>query len=107
MVSDEEGLFPNDVVIGERRASDTLVAGDVVIAMVDDALLIRSYTVSDEGYKLLKDHAHIPSIHIPFEAVTHFWKVSFVFLKRYPKFTSKLAVKINELDTKLTQLLSK
>jgi hypothetical protein len=55
----------------------------------------------------LKDHAHIPSIHIPFEAATHFWKVSFVFLKRYPKFTSKLAVKINELDTKLTQLLSK
>jgi transcriptional regulator with XRE-family HTH domain len=107
MVSDEEGLFPNDVVIGESRASDTLVAGDVVIALVDDALLIRSYTVSDEGYKLLKDHAHIPSIHIPFEAATHFWKVSFVFLKRYPKFTSKLAVKINELDTKLTQLLSK
>jgi transcriptional regulator with XRE-family HTH domain len=105
MVSDEEGLFPNDVVIGESKASDALIAGDVVIALIDDALLIRRYTVSDEGYGSLTDHT--PSLEIPIVAAAHFWKVSFVFLKRYPKFSSKLAIKINELDTKLTQLLLK
>jgi transcriptional regulator with XRE-family HTH domain len=105
MVSDEEGLFPNDVVIGESKASDALIAGDVVIALIDDALLIRRYAVSDEGNASLTDHT--PSLDIPITAAAHFWKVSFVFLKRYPKFSSKLAIKINELDTKLTQLLLK
>ena len=105
MVSDEEGLFPNDVVIGESKASDALIAGDVVIALIDDALLIRRYTVSDQGNASLTDQT--PSLDIPIAAATHFWKVSFVFLKRYPKFSSKLAIKINELDTKLTQLLLK
>jgi transcriptional regulator with XRE-family HTH domain len=107
MVSDEEGLFPNDVVIAESRGAETLVEGDVVVVLVNDALRIRRFANADTGYELVADHIHIPSIHIPFEAVVYFWKVSFVFLKRYPKFTSKLAVKINKIDTKLTQLLLK
>ena len=107
MVSGEEGLFPNDVVIGESTNNDALIDGDVVIALVDDELLIRRFTISDRGYELVADHIHIPSIYIPFDTVVYFWKVSFVFLKQYPKFTSKIAVKMNELDTKLTQLLSK
>jgi transcriptional regulator with XRE-family HTH domain len=107
MVSDEEALFPNDVVIGESRDSNALIQGDVVVVLVNHELLIRRYTISDKGYKLLTDHTHIPSIDISFDAAIYFWKVSFVFLKRFPKFTSKLSVKINELDTKLTQLLSK
>lgn len=105
MVSDEEGLFPNDVVIGESKSVDALIAGDVVIALVDAVLLIRRYTISDKGHASLTEQT--PSLDIPIEAATHFWKVSFVFLKRYPKFTSKLAIKINELDTKLSQLLLK
>ena len=61
MVSDEEGLFPNDVVIGESKASDALIAGDVVIALIDDALLIRRYAVSDEGNASLTEdgRAHV------------------------------------------------
>jgi transcriptional regulator with XRE-family HTH domain len=104
-VSDEEGLFPNDVVIGESKNIDALFAGDVVIALVDDALLIRRFTISDNGDTSLTGQSR--SLDIPIAAATYFWKVSFVFLKRYPKFTSELAIKINELDTKLTQLLLK
>lgn len=107
MVSEEEGLFPNDVVMGERRGPEALIEGDVVVVMVNNLLLIRRFANADAGYELVADHIHIPSIHIPFEDVVYFWKVSFVFLKGYPKPTSKLAVKINELDRKLTQLLSK
>ena len=107
MVSEEEGLFPNDVVIGARREPETLVEGDVVVVLLDDVLRIRRFANADTGYELAADHIHIPSIYIPFEAVVYFWKVSFVFLKATPKLTSKLAVKINELDRKLTQLLSK
>jgi transcriptional regulator with XRE-family HTH domain len=107
MVSDEEGLFPNDIVIGDRREAETLVEGEVVVVLVDDTLQIRRFAISETGYKLMADHIHIPPICVPFEAAVYFWKVSFVFLKRYPKHSSKLSDKINELDRKLTQLLSK
>jgi transcriptional regulator with XRE-family HTH domain len=107
MVSEEEGLFLNDVVIGARKAPETLVAGDVVVVLMDDTLRIRRFAISKTGYELMADHIQIPPIYIPFEAAVYFWKVSFVFLKRYPKHTSKLADKMNELDRKLTQLLSK
>ncbi len=107
MVSNEEGLFPNDVVVGESIVSENLVQGDVVIVLVDDELLIRRYDASDVGYSLLADHINIPPIIIPYEVAVHFWKVSYVFLKRYPKFASKLEARINQLDAELKRLSSK
>jgi len=107
MVSNEEGLFPNDVVVGESIESEDLTQGDVVIALVNDALLIRRYDTSDAGYSLLADHINIPPITIPYDVAVHFWKVSYVFLKRYPKFASKLEARINQLDAELKRLSSK
>ena len=107
MVSNEEGLFPNDVVVGESIVSKNLVQGDVVVALVNDELYIRRYDTSDTGYNLLADHVNIPPISIPYEVTVHFWKVSYVFLKRYPKFTSKLEARINQLDAELKLLSSK
>ncbi|MEP5339181.1 MAG: helix-turn-helix domain-containing protein [Algibacter sp.] len=104
MVSNEEGLFPNDIVIGENISPEDIVIGDVVIALVDDTLLIRRYDTSNTGYNLLADHINIPPITIPYEVVVHFWKVSYVFLKRYPKFASKLEDRINQLDAELKRL---
>ena len=107
MVSNEEGLFPNDVVVGESIVSEDLVQGDVVIALINDELLIRRYDTSDIGYSLLADHINIPPISIPYEVAVHLWKVSYVFLKRYPKFASKLEARINQLDAELKRLSSK
>ena len=107
MVSNEEGLFPNDVVVGGSIVSEDLVQGDVVIALINDELLIRRYDTSNIGYSLLADHINIPPIIIPCEVAVHFWKVSYVFLKRYPKFASKLEVRINQLDAELKRLSSK
>lgn len=107
MVSNEEGLFPNDVVVGESIVSKDLVQGDVVIALVQDELLIRRYDASSAGINLLADHVNIPPIAIPYEVAVHFWKVSYVFLKRYPKFASKLEARINLLDAELKRLSSK
>ena len=107
MVSNEEGLFPNDVVVGESIVPENLIQGDVVVALVNNELLIRRYDTSDIGYSLLADHVNIPPISIPYEVAVHFWKVSYVFLKRYPKFASKLEARINQLDAELKRLSSK
>lgn len=107
MVSNEEGLFPNDVVVGESIEPENLVEGDVVVVLVNDELFIRRFDTLDTGYNLLADHVNIPPITIPYGVAVHFWKVSYVFLKRYPKFASKLEARINQLDAELKRLSSK
>jgi len=107
MVSNEEGLFPDDVVVGESILPEALVQGDVVVALVNDVLLIRRFDNSSEGFSLTADHVNIPAIVIPKDTDIHFWKVSYVFLKRYPKFASKLEARINELDAELKRLSSR
>ncbi len=107
MVSNEEGLFPNDVVVGESIVPEKLEQGDVVIALVDDELLIRRYTSSETAYNLLADHVNIPPISVAKDVAVQFWKVSYVFLRRYPKFASKLEARINQLDAELKRLSSK
>ena len=107
MVSNDEGLFPGDVVVGSSIDSKDLVQGDVVVVLVHDELHIRRYNTSSTGYSLLADHVNIPPIVISFEIAVHFWKISYVFLKRYPKFASKLEARINQLDAELKRLSSK
>ncbi|MFC2109548.1 helix-turn-helix domain-containing protein [Bacteroidota bacterium] len=107
MVSNEEGLFPGDLVIGERISSDDLEKGDVVVVLVNDILLVRRYGESVKNHELLADHVNIPAITVSLDAVVYFWKVAHVFLKRYPKFTSNLEDRIDRIDARLRRLSSK
>lgn len=107
MVSNGEGLFPNDIVIGKNLVPEHLTDGDVVIVLVNDTLSIRRYHTDNRGYNLSVDHVNIPPISLPFNVVIHFWKVSDVFLKRYPKFTSNLEAKMDKIDAKLEQITLK
>ncbi|MEX6627370.1 helix-turn-helix domain-containing protein [Tenacibaculum salmonis] len=104
MVSNEEGLFPGDVVVGESAIADDLIKGDVVTVLANDTLFIRRYNTTDTGYHLLADHINIAPINIPYGTDIHFWKVSYVFLKQYPKFNSKLENQLNQLNTELKRL---
>lgn len=107
MVSNEEGLFPDDIVIAENCLPEDLLKGDVVIVLVNNSLLIRRYDTTDLGYNLLADHVNIPPIAIPYQNEIYFWKVISVFLKRYPKFSSNLEFRINQLDAELKRLSGK
>lgn len=104
MTSDEEGLFPGDIVIGESTIPANLMPQDIVLVLANDSLFIRRYNTTDTGYNLVADHINISPIIIPYGVAIHFWKVSYVFLKRYPKFTSKLEVRLDKLDAVLKQL---
>lgn len=104
MVSNEEGLFPEDIVIGENTISEDLIKGDVVITLANDMLFIRRYNTEGTNYYLSADHVNIPPIIIPHETNIDFWKISYVFLKRYPEFTSKLENQLNQLNTELKRL---
>jgi transcriptional regulator with XRE-family HTH domain len=107
MVSNEEGLFPGDVVIGEKCLPNELEEGDVVVVLANANLFVRRYRKSTENYELLADHIHIAPITVAFDSEIYFWKVSCVLLKRYPKFVSKLEDRMDQIDAKLRRLSSK
>jgi transcriptional regulator with XRE-family HTH domain len=104
MVSNEEGLFPGDVVIGARITAENIGEGEVVLVLVNDTIFVRRFSKTTTAYVLLADHVNISPLLIDFDTAVFFWKVSEVLLKRYPSFTSRLEDRINEIDAKLKKL---
>tara|TARA_B110001454_G_C12685501_1_gene419986 strand:- start:135 stop:878 length:744 start_codon:yes stop_codon:yes gene_type:complete len=107
MVSNEEGLFPGDVVIGECVGVENLEEGEVVLVLVNESMIVRRFSKTASGYVLLADHVNIPSLIVDFDTAIFFWRVSEVILKRYPNFTSRLEDRINQIDAKLNKLSMK
>ena len=104
MVRNEEGLFPGDVVIGKRISSEEMKSGDVLIVLVKDGVYVRRFCKNDSYYELKADHINVSSKIINFDEDVCFWRVSDVLLRRYPNFTSKFEVRMNELNAKIEKL---
>jgi SOS-response transcriptional repressor LexA len=107
MVSNEEGLFPGDVVIAVRVNAENIAEGDVVLILTDDTMFVRRFSKTALGYVLMADHVNIPALPVDFDTPIFFWKVSEVLLNRYPNFTSRLEDRINQIDAKLKMLSTK
>jgi transcriptional regulator with XRE-family HTH domain len=107
MISNEEGLFPGDVVIGTRAMAENINDDEVVLVLANDTMFVRRFSKTDLGYELLADHVNIQPLLIDLDTPIFFWKISEVLLKRYPKFTSKLEDRINQIDAKLRMLSTK
>lgn len=101
MVSQDEGLFPGDVVIGKSVFPKELVLGDVVIVLVNEMLFVRRFSVEVTCYKFIADQVHVDPIVIELETEICLWKVTEVILKRYPNFVSGIEDKINQIIKKL------
>lgn len=107
MVTNEEGLYPGDIVIGMFITPEELEKGDVVIALTDEKMYVRRFTKTEMNYMLLADHINIEPIQVAFDIPVFFWKVSEVLLKRYPNFTSKLEDRIDKIDARLKEISEK
>jgi transcriptional regulator with XRE-family HTH domain len=104
MVRNEQGLFPGDVVIGKRVSDEELNDGDVLIVMVKKTMFVRRILKHEKHYELKADHINVSSEIIKFDEEFSFWRVSDVFLRRYPNFTSKFEDRMNELNAKIEKL---
>jgi len=107
MVSNEEGLFPGDVVIGGRVDVENMVEGEVVLVLVNEAMFVRRFSKTSSGYVLSADHVNISPLNVDFDTSIFFWRISEVLLKRYPNFISRLEDRINQIDAKLNKLSMK
>ena len=103
MVENQEGLFPDDIVIGKEIANDKVNKGDVVLALANESLFVRRFFKTETHYVLKADHVNIAPVEIDFADEICFWKVTEVILKRYPKFISGVENKINQIMDKLNE----
>ncbi len=104
MVRNEEGVFPGDIVVGTSISNDELKDGDVLIVLVRETMFVRRILKQEKHYELKADHINISSEIIKFDEEFSFWRVSDVFLRRYPNFTSKFEDRMNELNAKIEKL---
>ncbi|WP_237706939.1 helix-turn-helix domain-containing protein [Ochrovirga pacifica] len=101
MVVNHEGLFLHDVVVGTRVLASEIKKGEVLIVLHKSDLFVRRYQKNETHHLLKADHIHVPIIEIDINDEVYFWKVTEVLLKRYPKFTSGIEDKINQIMNKL------
>lgn len=107
MVYKEEGLYPNDIVLGKAITVDEAETGTVVIALLNDDIFVRRLQKKVGNILLLADHVHIPPIEITPDDEFFVWKVTSVLLNRYPNFVSNLEDRIENIDKQLKQIINK
>lgn len=88
MTDHDHGLFPKDIVIGEWAHPDTyqkIENGTMVIAMVNQKVLVRRFYVSHQTLTLRADHKSIQDIELPMNTLTNLWVVRYCFYHRIPE----------------------
>lgn len=103
MVVNQEGLFLEDVVIGQRVEANNAKKGEVFVVLTNDSLFVRRFSKTATHYVFKADHINVAPIEISVEDEVYFWKVTEVLLKRYPKFTNGIEDKINQIMNKLSE----
>lgn len=103
MVANQEGVFLDDIVIGKNVEVSKVNKGEVVIVLSDDILFVRRFSKTDTHYVFKADHINVAAIEISLDKNIDVWRVDHVILKRYPKFTSGIEHKINQIINKLSE----
>ncbi|MGY6648179.1 helix-turn-helix domain-containing protein [Wenyingzhuangia sp. IMCC45574] len=103
MVVNQEGLFLNDVVIGKQIAVNEAEKGEVLIVLRAGAMFVRRYSRTETSFVFKSDHVNVAPIEIPVAEEVFFWRITDVVLKRYPKFSSGIEDKINQIMNRLSE----
>lgn len=107
MTSHDKGLYPKDVVIGEKVPKNVIVKlnnGTVVLAVTDKELILRRLYVTDKGLVLRADHKNIEDICIDKKSVKQLWRVRYVFFRRLPEFSDSFEDKLAMLELQMKEL---
>jgi transcriptional regulator with XRE-family HTH domain len=107
MTSHDKGLYPKDVVIGEKVPKNVIAKlnnGTVVLAVTDKQLILRRLYVTDKGLVLRADHKNIEDICIDKKSVKQLWRVRYVFFRRLPEFSDSFEDKLAMLELQMKEL---
>jgi hypothetical protein len=107
MTSHDKGLYPKDVVVGEKVPKNLIAKlnnGTIVLAVTDKELILRRLYVTHKGLVLRADHKNIEDICIDKKAVKQLWRVRYVFFRRIPEFSDSFEDKLAMLELQMKEL---
>jgi transcriptional regulator with XRE-family HTH domain len=107
MPSQDEGLFPNDVIIAENVPLDVvpkLNAGTMVLAVTAGKFILRRMYVTGKNITLRADHKNIEDLSIKLTNVKELWRVRYVFYRRLPEAANDITSKMNALQKQMEEL---
>lgn len=107
MSSNDKGLFPKDIVIGEmipKEVYKKLNNGHLVLAVFEDQLVLRRCYLSGNIITLRADHKNIDDLEFPIKEVKELWRIRYVFYHRVPELADGLEEKMAMLQAQFLQI---
>ncbi|MGJ8683819.1 MAG: helix-turn-helix domain-containing protein [Nonlabens sp.] len=107
MTSHDKGLYPNDVVVGEKvphKVVKKLNNGTIVLAVTESKMILRRLYVTADGLVLRADHKNIEDQTIHLNDLKELWRVRYVFFRRIPDFSDSMEDKMAFLEAQMKEL---
>lgn len=107
MTSQDEGLFPNDLIIAELVPLDIvpkLNAGTMVLVVTADKFILRRMYVTGKNLILRADHKNIEEVSIKLSEIKELWRARYVFYRRLPEVANDITSKMNALQKQMEEL---
>ena len=110
MSSDNDGLYPKDIIIGERVARKRfpdLQNSCIYLLILKDRILLRRVFQASKKFILKADHRGIDELEIDHTEVKELWELKYVFYHRVPeKRNTDIKEKLSFLETEFQKLRS-
>lgn len=109
MSSNDKGLFPKDIVIGEhipKNVYKKLNNGHLVLAVFKDQLVLRRCYLSGNTITLRADHKNIDDLEFPITEIKELWRIRYVFYHRVPELSDGLEEKMALLEAQFMKIKS-
>ena len=107
MSSNDKGLFPKDIVIGEhipKNVYKKLNNGHLILAVFNDRLVLRRCYLSGNTITLRADHKNIDDLEFPIKEIKELWRIRYVFYHRVPELADGLEEKMAMLEAQFMKI---
>ncbi|MDT0677535.1 helix-turn-helix domain-containing protein [Autumnicola musiva] len=107
MTGNDRSLRPNDIVIGEKIATEkfsNIESGSLVLGLMQDWLFLRKFYISGEKVILRAANKDIDDTEIKLADLKELWLVKYSILSRAPGSSSALANKLDYLEQEFKKL---
>ncbi|WP_417785880.1 helix-turn-helix domain-containing protein [Tenacibaculum sp.] len=107
MANHNNGLYPNDIVIGEFIPNNTiknLKNGELTLTLIKSELILRKLYIDNDSVILRANHKNIPDKIFSITEIKELWKIQYVFFNRIPNFNNSIENKLSFLEQELLKL---
>nr|BFF40422.1 hypothetical protein BACY1_22270 [Tenacibaculum mesophilum] len=107
MANHNNGLYPNDIVIGQFTPNNTiknLKNGELTLTLVKNELILRKLYIENDSVTLRANHKNISDKTFSITDIKELWKIQYVFFNRIPDLNTSIENKLSFLEQELLKL---